>query len=288
MNRRRWPVIAGLFVIAVVACAVLWFTVFRDRPGPPPIPNNDPGTGNPPSVPTLDKATIEAWQARGFEAGWMGKREGQWLFEPRRELVSSPVPAFRPERGRVFLGLKDLPPVTVPFALSLTGDGSLTSGAMKGLGEYKSLTVLFVGSTGVTDAALEEVAGLKNLTTLGLIVTAVSDAGLKHLAGLTNLTELFLGSTPVTDAGLKHLAGLANLASLDLYGTKVTGTGFTHLAGLAKLTSLNLSRTPVTDKELKHVAELKNLVYLDLRFTKVTDAGVKELKMALPKCAIVK
>jgi internalin A len=209
------------------------------------------------------KATIEAWEKRGFIAGWRGTNSaGEVAFAEQAKALRNAMPAFRAAKATDDAGLKSLPPAEIPFALMLN-------------------------NTKVTDAGLKELAGLPNLVSLDLTSTKVKGTGLSALAGL-NLTSLEIRSNDLPDAALSGIAGLTKLSYLGLGNNEVTDAGLKHLAGLQNLTSLDLDLNKVTDAGLKHLVGLKNLTSLNLSLTKVTDAGRKELQAALPRCGIIK
>lgn len=118
--------------------------------------------------------------------------------------------------------------------------------------------------------------------------TPTCDADLRFLEQLPQLQVLYLDDTQVTDAGLIHLKGLTALRSLSLSETQVTDAGVIHLKGMTGLQSLLLNGMPVTDAGLIHLKGMTGLQYLSLHDTQVTDAGVADLRVALPKCEIMK
>ena len=87
------------------------------------------------------KATIEAWNQRGFTLRWMGTRRSRDYFQATNpNELRDAVPAFTVDTSRTYHpSLEDLPSVEVPFGLNL-------------------------GATDVKDAKLKELARLKNLS----------------------------------------------------------------------------------------------------------------------------
>jgi hypothetical protein len=115
-----------------------------------------------------------------------------------------------------------------------------------------------------------------------------TDADLELLKGLPQLQLLWLEGAQITDAGLEHLKGLARLQDLGLEGTQVTDAGLEHLKGLSRLKDLGLGGTQVTDAGLKSLEGLTQLQVIWLKETQVTDAGIDRLKVALPKCGVIR
>ncbi len=170
--------------------------------------------------------------------------------------------------------------------LYLTGS-KMTDEGLKELKDLKNLTKLELDNTKVTDEGVKQLKDLKNLTRLGLDHTNVTNEGLKQLKNLKNLASLSLDHTKVTDEGISQLKDLKNLTSLGLRDTQVTDKGLKELKDIKSLTSLILTGTHVTDEGLKELKDFKNLTWLQLT-ENITEAGLKDLKTALPKCAIIR
>ncbi len=92
-----------------------------------------------------------------------------------------------------------------------------------------------------------------------------TDALLGELCELQTFPALLLDKSDVTDTGLTAVGGLKKLEYLDLEGTAVTDAGLRQLEGMSGLRVLDLSNCPG-----------------------VTDASIVRLRMALPKCEIIR
>lgn len=266
-----------------------------------------------PELKGLDKATVEAWEKRGFKATWMGVArypsvpilKDSWKLATSADPkdLEGAVPTFVLDREFVAknkVTLADLPPVDVPFGLRLTSGPSPDE--LRHLAALKNLTRLDMGDTRLTDDDLKHLAELKGLTALAVSKNGpkITGEGLKHLAGLTNLTYLDLSVNDITGDGLKNLAGLKKLTHLNLRenykftgaglgqftdlthlnvaATRVTNESLAALAGMKNLTSLDLNNAFVlTGDGLKHIAGLPNLTTLDLRGTRLQAANLAHL-----------
>ncbi|VTR96685.1 regulatory subunit : Putative regulatory subunit (Fragment) OS=Gemmata sp. Wa1-1 PE=4 SV=1: Sigma70_r2: Sigma70_r4_2: LRR_6: LRR_6: LRR_6: LRR_6: LRR_6: LRR_6 [Gemmata massiliana] len=253
---------------------------------------NGPLKEGAPERPGFDQATIDAWEKRGFEAGWIEVHRYGWNTYLRNTPARpgpSAVPAFIYSDSKPKLtdeGLKNLPPIDVPFALGLRGTRvAITDAGLEHLAGLKNLTHLSLLGTRVRGTGLKHLTGLKNLTAIELTQAPVTDAGLKHLADLKGLTRITLcyannyyAHEDLDGAWLKHLAGLKKLTHLDLYSSRVTDEWLEHLVAPEALTHLDLGRASVTDEGLRHLAKVKNLTSLDLTLNEeVTDKGLVEL-----------
>ncbi|MEX2118862.1 MAG: hypothetical protein WD847_04565 [Pirellulales bacterium] len=183
-------------------------------------------------------------------------------------------------------GLAHLSRSTSLQRLSLNGT-QVTDGGLVHLSGLTSLQGLNLQGTQVGDAGVAHLSGLTSLQALNLRGTQVTDMGLAHLRGLTSLQSLFLSGTQVTDAGLAHLSSLTSLQGVELSRTQVTDAGLAHLSGLTSLVWLHLDGTQVSDAGLPYLSRLTSLQGLFLVDTQVMDAGCRQLRAALPKCAIV-
>jgi Leucine-rich repeat (LRR) protein len=238
------------------------------QPAPPALPKlaeAAPPPHEPRRSGEIDKATVAAWDKRGF------------TFTPAGELNHN-LPTFAARwEGFRLEWLKDLPPVAVPFGVRLE-------------------------AIPVTDAELSLVTALPNLTALDLARTKITDVGLKHLAAMPDLIRLRLSNTRITDAGLKHLLALKKLTTLGLWDVyRVKKDALAELAAAPALTTLSISGNQVTDRVLAAFREAGRLhvlgpataadggrpqtdadiATLELHYSPVTPAGLKELA-ALP------
>jgi hypothetical protein len=126
---------------------------------------------------------------------------------------------------------------------------------LAGLGEGKSIRMLWLGETQVGDEGLARLKSLRSLTALDLSGTHVSNAGLLHLGALPELYWLDLRGTAITDKGLAHLARMKGLAGLCLFNTAITAEGLAKLKGLP-----NLKRICICGKGQLSLAEALDLL----------------------------
>jgi hypothetical protein len=125
-----------------------------------------------------------------------------------------------------------------------------------------------------------------NVYSVDLSGCGQSEVEVKIVTELVDLRQLNAQDQQVGDTELEDITGLAHLEALWLRGTQVTDVGLERLATLTDLRRLSLSRTQVTDAGLEHLKGMTNLEYLDVSETQVTGKGVKEVRQALPGCAI--
>jgi hypothetical protein len=90
----------------------------------------------------------------------------------------------------------------------------------------------------------------------------------------------------VTNEDLAHLRHLTRLQRLRASNTRITDGGLVHLPPLISLQRLNLSHCMITDQGLWHLRGMQHLEELDISYTHVTAQGVRDLRKALPNCAI--
>lgn len=246
----------------------------------------------------FDEATMRAWHARGFRAGWMSRTD-TYHFSPNKADVPNPIPAFETWwelTSESFDGLE----VPIPFGLSAPyrSPAKQHCGAvLKALGGMKALAVLHLQCHDAADEHLAELGRLGNLESLWLYATP-REAGLAALGKLTNLRVLGFSGTH-TAAQLRHLAPLTKLewlaCTLDcddalkalppmphlrylmVGGANFTGTGLRHLAGCKALDTFRSTNSPITDDGLKAICAHPGLSWLELGDHLVTDTGLKEL-----------
>ena len=98
----------------------------------------------------------------------------------------------------------DLRTLRVRFCWKDPDCPSLTNGDLEKVGEYESLTELYVRGSEITDEGLKHLVGLINLRVLELDTPQVTDAGFGHLLGLERLLVLRLVETQVTEQGIER------------------------------------------------------------------------------------
>lgn len=206
---------------------------------------------------------------------------------------------------------KPVAEVNLAINKKVTDDGLKELADLKGL---KRLNLFF--NEQITDSGVGHLKGLSTLEELTLSNTGVSDAGLAELKDLTRLKKLHLaGAIRLTDKAIETVKGFDQLEDLSLPST-VTEKGLEKLVGLGKLRifylggaspgdegvraiaanmpaleqlelgTFGLGGNGVTDASVPHLAKLKKLRTAGLGGAKLTDAGLKELRAALPDCAI--
>lgn len=119
--------------------------------------------------------------------------------------------------------------------------------------------------------------------------SSIAVKSLKMLpAGRFDVVGIDLGNSKALGGdALTKVAGLKNVAILNLTGTNVTDAGLAPLQGMSGLNVLVISQTGITDAAVPYLKGLQGLGSLDLEGTKISAAGVKELRDALPRCAII-
>ncbi|TXT22126.1 MAG: hypothetical protein FD138_3718 [Planctomycetota bacterium] len=138
----------------------------------------------------------------------------------------------------------------------------------------------------ITNAGIERLSSFANLAELkelSLRGARIDDDCVKHFAKFPELDWVSLEGAPITDACFPHFR---NLTLLNLGGTRITDDGLRHLKDYPRLIVLHLPRTSISDAGLKHLTGLTRLQELIIDRTKVTIEGVRELRIALPKCNI--
>jgi hypothetical protein len=160
---------------------------------------------------------------------------------------------------------------------------------LKGLTTLEELTL---SNTGVGDAGLAELKALKELKKLHLAgAIRLTDAAAETINGFAGLEDLSLPST-ITGKGVGKLVRLKMLRSFYLGGgnpgdgaVKAIAEYMPDLESL-ELGTFWLSGNGITDASVPHLAKLKQLKTAGLAGSQLTDAGLKELRAALPGCAI--
>ncbi len=231
-----------------------------------------------PALEVLPVSVVQAWEAAGFQVGWMRENAvGAPVFNVGEQSVPGDVPAFRLRRHSR-RPMEGLPSPTTTFGLSFHKIG-IGNEALQDLPVMNKLCMLDVTMSAVTDEGLSYLSGLRNLRVLSLDDTPVTTAGLRHIAGLPNLRSLQLSECwELTDDSFQQIAKLKSLQRLRFWGVdEFTDTNAKHLVGLPNLEELYLERTNITDAGLEYVSRISSLRKLDLWLTKVTDEGLKHL-----------
>jgi Leucine-rich repeat (LRR) protein len=183
----------------------------------------------------------------------------------------------------------------------ITGKGLLALGPMpnlehlqlvcsacgSGSEEFKclpQLKLLIMPASDFTDKDAAPLAHLRHLQHLYLNGNNVSDATVKYIADLP-LVVLNISSTKITDASLALLSRCKSLQQLHVSKTGVTDEGVKSLSGL-KLLVLDLGATKITEKCVSSLSRIKTLKELHCDGTRMTAIGYRNLKSALPDCAI--
>ncbi len=130
---------------------------------------------------------------------------------------------------------------------------------IKTLGQFKNLSVLYLGNTRMTDDDVRYVSALPGITELRAPNNPLTDVALVEIGKMTSLKALDLGRAKVTDAGLASLSRLQSLEYLDLSGTQVTNAGLHEIARLKRLKWINVANTQVTPDGLRALNKLEHL-----------------------------
>jgi hypothetical protein len=160
-------------------------------------------------------------------------------------------------------------------------------------GQTKS--IYFYCSVG-TDRLLERLADVPEVEEVILHLTDVTDDGMKSLVAMKHLKSFtIVGGRPgVGDRGFSYISTIATLEHLEMVNTQVTNQSLPSLKDLPNLRSLTLCRSAhstfrspeFTAAGLQDLKALTNLKRLEVSGGLASDAAVKELREALPNCAI--
>ncbi len=186
-----------------------------------------------------------------------------------------------------------------------------TGRGFRALGPLQDLRNLNFHYTPVDDDGLREISRLTQLERLEIVHTQFTDAGAVHLAKITGLRRLQLGSRKATGAAIAAVAKLPALRELDLHDGQASPEGVRHAAGMPSLRLLRVygaigdagaaplnrlvgleelvvRNCGLTDASAETLGALKNLRRLDLSGNKLSEAGIARLRVALPRCEIVR
>lgn len=225
----------------------------------------------------VEKLTALKHLETGFSNGDSGTRIGPELTRPLANLPSLRGAMLTEPTDEALAALGQSKSLT---ALSLfCPQNALSTAALAGIAELKSLTRLKVVGSSVGDDVLRawgSLTGLEYLeSTHGAIVT---DAGLLGLKGLTKMRRLTLmGENQFTDAGMAALAGMTQLELLQISAPQVTDRGVAALAGKNRLDHVAISQSQIGDDGLAILARLPQLRELTLNKSQATGAGLAAL-----------
>lgn len=151
---------------------------------------------------------------------------------------------------------------------------------------------IYLYDSAETDRLIERLVGVPGVETVHLDMTDVTDDGMKSLATLKNLKTLKInGGRCMHDQGVSYLSEAPSLEDLELINTRVTDQCLPALKNLPNLRFLNLQHsancpTQFTTAGLQDLKALTKLKRLYISGGLASDAAVKELREALPNCAI--
>ena len=86
---------------------------------------------------------------------------------------------------------------------------------------------------------------------------------------------------------IPHINEFESFRQLSIQGSAITDDDLSDLGDLKHIEQLQLTGTNFSDTGLTHVARLENLDCLVISDTRVTTNGLKNLRDALPYCAII-
>src|SRR5262245_226542 len=155
--------------------------------------------------------------------------------------------------------------------------------------EIRGLTIARVGNPDDDLVPSEVWALLKHFPKTKRLVLgpcSAKDQDLEVLKELPELELLSLLEVKVKGDVLKALKGHKNLKTVTIRST-ATDEIVKYFKDLPALKELDLERSPITDATIKVLGSMKNLEKLNLGITKVSPAGVRSLKTALPKTAVL-
>ena len=183
-------------------------------------------------------------------------------------------------------------------------DTAVTDAGLVELKKMMRLGTLDLSRTAITDSGLAQIAEFSRLTHLTLSFgdsdapgieppaddnePSITGRGLEKLRASESLKSLWITGKHFTDDELAHVKCLVKLNRLGVVSTKITDEGLKCLKELPNLESLSLDSNDVGDAGLVHLQGLAKLRELSLGATKVTDAGVKQFRVALPYCEVLR
>jgi internalin A len=118
----------------------------------------------------------------------------------------------------------------------------------------------------------------------------ITDEWLRSLASGRQLDQLIESQPRVmpSDDPTDRVEKCVDFRVLNLSESKITNAGLRSIEALNSFVGLDLTGTKVTDDGLKEIYKLTSLLFVDLTGTSTTDVGVAALKVALPKCQVVR
>jgi hypothetical protein len=144
-----------------------------------------------------------------------------------------------------------------------------------------------------TDRLLEQLVNVPGIEEIRLELPDVTDEGMKSLAAMKSLKSFTItgGRPGVGDQGFAHICTISTLEHLEMINTRVTDRDLSLLKDLPNLRSLSLQHsahwgTQFTDAGLQDLKALTRLKMLYVSGGLASDAAIKELRAALPNCAI--
>jgi len=173
--------------------------------------------------------------------------------------------------------------------LGATRDGSplITDASARSLRQLTALRELILPQTALTPEGVQLLGGIARLEQLDLTLNEVTDESLSALGDLKNLRSLKLRGTQVQGSGLQYLARCQSLESLQLSElSPFDSDELRHLVGHPRLKALNLSGTRLDKRAINHLQGIPTLEVLEMNDSGVGEADLRELRAALPKCAV--
>ena len=158
------------------------------------------------------------------------------LPSPRRRLSRPAVDPCLPQpspRHETSIDATVLNADTIAVTYAFLERAGGVAGTIKGLGQFKNLTDVYLGETRATDEDVKNLACLPGLKKLELDGTRVTDAGIRRLLGLPALRGISLSGTRLTDAGLLDLATIKSLQSVTVW--RMPGVTYEGLVKLRRL-----------------------------------------------------
>jgi Leucine-rich repeat (LRR) protein len=139
----------------------------------------------------------------------------------------------------------------------------------------------------LTDGSADVLLRFAALESVDLSYNDVGDITGGRLSELSELRRVGLRScTQITDRSAVSLSHCRNIEVLDLSYTSVSDAGVQVLCRLNGLRELLLTGTSVSDVSVDNLSDLTHLARLALERTAISESGIRELRVALPKCDI--
>ncbi|MDB5387983.1 MAG: uncharacterized protein JWM11_3629 [Planctomycetaceae bacterium] len=171
------------------------------------------------------------------------------------------------------------------------GYAPITNKSLAVIGQLKNLNRLALNGTHISDG-LEFLCDLENLNELLLDNTQLGESSLiqflDEFKGIDNLRRLSLSKMDIGDKSMEYIGRAKSLEFLALCSTKVTAKGLQNLLRCEKLRDLFFDGIDLRSEEIDVLSQLKGLKCLYVSSSKLSPTDEKLIRIALPKCEILR